>query len=147
LPQAPPQRATTTPPPQLHRVRQNEVSKHPPNPLLNNLLNQKQPSEPLTCSADDKIAAIEGAMEWIKRDLQGFQASLQYAREALKDQPKVELGSPNAGIGIVVNPGVNVAKGSAAAGAPAKPARRSKRSEVDDETESPKMTLVAITEV
>jgi hypothetical protein len=123
-----------------------EAAKRAPNMLrraIGDFLAARAPAP----AADDKIAAIEGAMEWIKRDLQGFQASLQYAREALKDQPKVELGSPNAGIGIVVNPGVNVAKGSAAAGAPAKPARRSKRSEVDDETESPKMTLVAITEV
>jgi hypothetical protein len=95
---------------------------------------------------EDKMAAVEGAMEWIKRDLQGFEAALNYAREAMKDAPKVELGSPNAGIGIVVNPGVNVPKNSAAAGTPAA-ARKVKRDEVDDETELPKMTLVAITEV
>jgi len=94
---------------------------------------------------DDKMAAVEDAMAWIKRDLQGFNAALSYAREAMKDQPKVELGSPNAGIGIVVNPGVNVPKNSAAAGSDAPAAH--KRSEVVEEAENPKMTLVAITEV
>jgi len=94
----------------------------------------------------DKLAAVEGAMAWIKRDLQGFNAALTYAREAMKDSPKVELGSPNAGIGIVVNPGVNVPQGSAAAGSPAA-AEKVKRSEVAEDEESPKMTLVAITEV
>jgi hypothetical protein len=95
---------------------------------------------------DKKMAAVEGAMEWIKRDLQSFEAALNFAREALKDQPKVELGSPNAGIGIIVNPGVNVPKDSAAAGT-ASAEHKVKRDEVSEETESPKMTLVAITEV
>jgi hypothetical protein len=96
--------------------------------------------------ADEKLAAVEAATQWIKRDLQSFQAALNYAREALKDQPKIELGSPNAGIGIIVNPGVNVPKDSAAAGTPAAE-HKVKRDEVSEETEIPKMTLVAITEV
>jgi hypothetical protein len=119
-----------------------EPAKRAPNLLrraIGDFISRRAPQE-------DKMAAVEGAMDWIKRDLQGFEAALNYAREAMKDSPKVELGSPNAGIGIVVNPGVNVPKDSAAAGAPAA-GRRVKRDEVDDETESPKMTLVAITEV
>lgn len=119
-------------------------AKRAPNLLrraISDLLKKRAPAP----ATDDKLAAVEGAMEWIKRDLQGFEAALNYAREAMKDQPKVELGSPNAGIGIVVNPGVNVPKDSAAAGTPA--AAHKKRGEVSDETESPKMTLVAITEV
>ena len=128
-----------------------EAAKRAPNLLrraISDFISRRAPAP----AQDDKVAAIEGAMEWIKRDLQGFQASLAYAREALKDQPKVELGSPNAGIGILVNPGVNVPAGSAAAGAPAKAGKAkrdeiSEEDEVDDETESPKMTLVAITEV
>ncbi|KAH7092318.1 hypothetical protein FB567DRAFT_235796 [Paraphoma chrysanthemicola] len=121
-----------------------EAAKRAPNLLrraISDLLKKRAPAP----AADDKLAAVEGAMEWIKRDLQGFEAALNYAREAMKDQPKVELGSPNAGIGIVVNPGVNVPKDSAAAGTPA--AAHKKRGEVSEETESPKMTLVAITEV
>ncbi|KAH7068373.1 hypothetical protein BKA63DRAFT_112781 [Paraphoma chrysanthemicola] len=121
-----------------------EAAKRAPNLLrraISDLLKKRAPAP----AADDKLAAVEGAMEWIKRDLQGFEAALNYAREAMKDQPKVELGSPNAGIGIVVNPGVNVPKDSAAAGTPA--AEHKKRGEVSEETESPKMTLVAITEV
>ncbi|KAL6711567.1 hypothetical protein ACN47E_004501 [Coniothyrium glycines] len=92
--------------------------------------------------AELKLAAVENAMEWIKRDLAGFNAALSYAKEAQKDSPKIELGSEGAGVGIVVNPGVNVPKGSAAAGA-----EKVKRDEVVSEDDAPKMTLVAITEV
>lgn len=94
---------------------------------------------------EQKMAAVESAMEWIKRDLAGFNAALSFAREAMKDAPKIELGTENAGIGILVNPGVNVPQNSAAAGT-AK-AEKSKRDEVVTEDDAPKMTLVAITEV
>jgi len=120
-----------------------EAAKRAPNLLrraVSDFLSRRAPAP-----VDDKMAAVEDAMAWIKRDLQGFNAALSYAREAMKDQPKVELGSPNAGIGIVVNPGVNVPKNSAAAGSDAPAAH--KRSEVVEESENPKMTLVAITEV
>ena len=93
---------------------------------------------------DNQLAAVESAMDWIKRDLAGFNAALSYAREAQKDSPKVELGSEGAGIGIVVNPGINVPANSAAAGAEG---RKTKRAEVVEDSEAPKMTLVAITEV
>ena len=114
---------------------------------ISDLLTRRAPQP-----AEDKLQAVESAMDWIKRDLAGFNAALSFAREAQKDQPKVELGSPNAGIGIVVNPGVNVPKDSAAAGTPPKAERKVKRDEVDEdvvaeESDSPKMTLVAITEV
>jgi hypothetical protein len=60
--------------------------------------------------------------------------------------PKVEMGTENAGVGLLVNPGVNVPKDSAAAGTP--PAeKKTKRDEVVEEEDAPKMTLVAITEV
>lgn len=105
----------------------------------------------------EKLAAYEEAMHWIKRDLAGFNAALSYAREAMKDQPKVELGSEGAGVGIVVNPGINVPANSAAAGSAPKAEKREaseetveseeKRAEVVDDEETPKMTLVAITEV
>jgi hypothetical protein len=100
---------------------------------------------------DSRLAAVEGAMEWIKRDLEGFNAALTYAREAMQNTPKIEMGSEGAGVGIVVNAGLNVPANSAANGAP--PAggeggeRKVKRSEVVAEEEAPKMTLVAITEV
>lgn len=102
--------------------------------------------------ADEQIAAIEGAMRWIKRDLQGFNAALSYAREAQKDAPKVELGTgeEGSGVGIIVNAGLNVPANSAANGQPAGGERklRKKRSEVvAEDSEAPKMTLVAITEV
>lgn len=92
------------------------------------------------------LAAIEDAVQWIKRDLQGFNAALDFARDAQKDTPKVELGTEHAGIGILVNAGVNVPVESAANGQGAAE-RKVKRSEVVEESEAPKMTLVAITEV
>ncbi|EFQ91509.1 hypothetical protein CFE70_004741 [Pyrenophora teres f. teres 0-1] len=92
---------------------------------------------------ESKMDAVEEAMQWIKRDLAGFNAALGYAKEALKDQPKVEMGTENAGVGIIVNPGVNVPAGSAAAGG----GKKEKRDEVVEEEDAPKMTLVAITEV
>lgn len=103
---------------------------------IDDLLKRRVPVEP-------KMDAVEAAMEWIKRDLAGFNAALSYAKEAQKDQPKVELATEKAGVGIIVNPGVNVPAGSAAAGGE----KKAKRNEVVDEAESPKMTLVAITEV
>ncbi|RMZ70457.1 hypothetical protein GMOD_00000548 [Pyrenophora seminiperda CCB06] len=103
------------------------------------MMNKRNVGEP-------KMDAVEEAMQWIKRDLAGFNAALGYAKEALKDQPKVELGTENAGVGIVINPGVNVPAGSAAAGAA--PKKAEKRGEVvEEEEDAPKMTLVAITEV
>jgi len=104
---------------------------------VNDIISKRAPVEP-------KMAAVEEAMQWIKRDLAGFNAALGYAKEAQKDMPKVEMGTENAGVGIIVNPGVNVPAGSAAAGAGGK---KEKRDEVVEEEDAPKMTLVAITEV
>jgi hypothetical protein len=105
---------------------------------VNDILNKRAPVEP-------KMAAVEEAMQWIKRDLAGFNAALGFAKEAQKDMPKIEMGTENAGVGLLVNPGVNVPKDSAAAGTP--PAEKRKRDEVVEEDDAPKMTLVAITEV
>ncbi|KAF2182044.1 hypothetical protein K469DRAFT_587901 [Zopfia rhizophila CBS 207.26] len=99
---------------------------------------------------DDRLTAAQEAMEWIKRDLAGFNAALSYAREAQKDQPKVELGTgeEGSGVGVIVNAGVNVPANSAANGERPQGERRAKRGEVvAEESEAPKMTLVAITEV
>ena len=101
--------------------------------------------------ADDKTAAMQDAMDWIKRDIAGFREALGYAREAQKDQPKIELGSEAAGVGIIVNAGENVNKESAANGAlPSTGVAKAKRSEgdvVEGGQDSSKVTLVAITEV
>jgi hypothetical protein len=105
---------------------------------VNDIISKRAPVEP-------KMAAVEEAMQWIKRDLAGFNAALGFAKEAQKDMPKVEMGTENAGVGLLVNPGVNVPKDSAAAGAA--PAEKRKRDEVVEEEDAPKMTLVAITEV
>lgn len=96
---------------------------------------------------NEHIAAIESAMQWIKRDINSFNAALSYAERAMQNQPKVELGTEHAGIGILVNAGKNVPANSAANGATAE-GKKEKRSDVVAEaSEAPKMTLVAITEV
>ncbi|KAF2015109.1 hypothetical protein BU24DRAFT_228332 [Aaosphaeria arxii CBS 175.79] len=98
--------------------------------------------------ANEHIDAISHAMEWIKRDLPGFNAALAYAREAMQNTPKIEMGSEGAGVGIIVNAGLNVPANSAANGQPPAGEKKAKRDEVvAEEGEAPKMTLVAITEV
>lgn len=112
------------------------------------LLGKRAPSP-----AEQQLSAVEDAMQWIKRDLQGFNAALGYAKEAMKNSPKIEMGSENAGVGLVVSPGVNVPQNSAANGAKAgKKAKREAEADAevevaDEEDDAPKMTLVAITEV
>ena len=97
------------------------------------------------------IDAVAAAVEWIKRDINSFNAALGYAERAQQNQPKVELGTgaEGSGVGITVNAGLNVPANSAANGAAAPGGeRRAKRSdEVVEDAEAPKMTLVAITEV
>ena len=98
--------------------------------------------------AENQMAAVEDAMQWIKRDLNGFNAALGYAKEAMKNSPKIEMGSENAGAGLVVSPGVNVPQNSAANGAKSAKAKREEVEVADEEEDdAPKMTLVAITEV
>ncbi|KAL1798133.1 hypothetical protein ACET3X_002170 [Alternaria dauci] len=111
---------------------------------ISDILGKRNPAP-----VEPKMAAVEEAMQWIKRDLAGFNAALGYAKEAQKDMPKIEMGTENAGVGLLVNPGVNVPKDSAAAGTPpAEKKSKARRDEVvEEEGDAPKMTLVAITEV
>jgi hypothetical protein len=92
---------------------------------------------------------VQEAVEWVKRDIAGFREALSYARDAQKDTPKVELGTgaEGSGVGIVVNAGENVQKDSAANGAKPTGEKRKRSEVVEEAAESPKMTLVAITEV
>ncbi|KAL9062168.1 MAG: hypothetical protein Q9157_009165, partial [Trypethelium eluteriae] len=46
-----------------------------------------------------------------RRDIAGFREALNYAIQAQKNTPKIELGTENAGVGILVNPGLNVPQG------------------------------------
>lgn len=111
-----------------------------------NHLGRRAP-EPIS---DDSLDLAQEAVAWIKRDIAGFREALGYAREAMKDQPEVELGTgeEGSGVGVIVHGGLNVPVESAANGAnPAGEHKRAKRSEVVEESEVPKMTLVAITEV
>jgi hypothetical protein len=49
-----------------------------------------------------------------KRDINGFNAALKYASDALKNSPTIQLGTEAAGVGIIQGAGVNAAKPGAA---------------------------------
>lgn len=116
---------------------------------LNEILSKRAPAPEPTELAH--IDAVARAVEWIKRDINSFNAALGYAERAQQNSPKVELGTgaEGSGVGITVNAGLNVPANSAANGAaaPGAKAEKAKRSEVVEDFEIPKMTLVAITEV
>ncbi|KAF2675121.1 hypothetical protein BT63DRAFT_29057 [Microthyrium microscopicum] len=99
---------------------------------------------------DETSAQSPGARR-IKRDIDGFREALAYARDAIKNQPKIQLGTKEAGVGIVISPGANIPINSAANGArPAGAAAVEKRATPAEEvTEEPKlgMTLIAIGEI
>jgi len=42
-----------------------------------------------------------------KRDINGFNAALKFAADAIKTTPKIELGTENAGVGILQNAGIS----------------------------------------
>lgn len=116
---------------------------------INAILKREASPEPTELA---HIDAVTRAVEWIKRDINSFNAALSYAERAQQNQPKIELGTgaEGSGVGITVNAGLNVPANSAANGAAAPKAageRKVKRSEVVEDAEAPKMTLVAITEV
>ncbi|KAJ4351460.1 uncharacterized protein N0V89_006802 [Didymosphaeria variabile] len=116
---------------------------------INKILKREAAPEPAEVAHIDAVAA---AVQWIKRDINSFNSALSYAERAQQNQPKIELGTgeEGSGVGITVNAGLNVPANSAANGAAApggERARKAKRSEVVEDDEAPKMTLVAITEV
>lgn len=88
----------------------------------------------------------------VKRDIDGFRAALQYARDAALTAPRVELG-----FGIIQNAGANVAPNSAANGVlangqPRPVEKREAAPEADAEAEPESdeklgMTLIAISEI
>lgn len=78
----------------------------------------------------------------VKRDIDGFKAALQFARDAQLTQPRIELG-----LGITQNAGANVPVNSAANGAlPPGQSSQAKRSESEIE-DTLGMTLIAISEI
>lgn len=54
-----------------------------------------------------------------KRDINGFNAALKYATDALKTSPKVQLGTEAAGVGILQDAGISAPTAAAPAAAPA----------------------------
>ena len=87
----------------------------------------------------------------IKRDIDGFRAALQYARDSALTAPRLEMG-----FGIIQNAGANVQPASAANGvlANGQPRPIEKRSaapepeaDADAEDEKLGMTLIAISEI
>ena len=89
----------------------------------------------------------------VKRDIDGFRAALQYARDAGLTAPRVEMG-----FGIIQNAGANVQPNSAANGIlpNGQPRPVEKReaepeaepeAEADEEDDKLGMTLIAISEI
>lgn len=88
----------------------------------------------------------------VKRDIDGFRAALQYARDAALTAPRVELG-----FGIIQNAGANVAPNSAANGVlangqprPVEKREAAPEAEAEAEAETDEklgMTLIAISEI
>jgi len=88
-----------------------------------------------------------------KRDLAGFRTALNFANIAQKNQPEVELGTPESGVGIIVRPGLNVPADSAAAGESGTLGKRDVEENVAEAPEAKRddgkmgITLLAITEM
>ena len=94
------------------------------------------------------LQLTESQRATFKRDITGFREALNYAIQAQKNTPKIELGTENAGVGILVNPGLNVPQGSAAAGTPEqKGAKRSLDGFEGAVGEKAGITLLAIAEI
>ena len=53
-----------------------------------------------------------------ERDIQGFRESLNFAKEAMKNTPEIDIGTEKAGVGILQSPGLNVPGNTPAAGIP-----------------------------
>ncbi|KAF1983824.1 hypothetical protein K402DRAFT_294982, partial [Aulographum hederae CBS 113979] len=77
----------------------------------------QQPA-PVPVAVEPAPAAAAVAAELLRREINGFREALRFAGNAMKDQPKVELGTggEGSGVGITVNPGENVRAGTPAAG-------------------------------
>ncbi|KAF2231520.1 hypothetical protein EV356DRAFT_451848 [Viridothelium virens] len=85
-----------------------------------------------------------------RRDIAGFREALNYAIQAQKNTPKIELGTENAGVGILVNPGLNVPQGSAAAGSSSTTGGAAGKRSVEGVSEGGEragITLLAIAEI
>ncbi|TVY85057.1 hypothetical protein LSUE1_G000696 [Lachnellula suecica] len=81
--------------------------------------------------------------ENVKRDITGFNAALKYAAGALTTGPKIELGTENAGIGILQSAGS--AAPAAAAPAAAAPAAQQPAAAKRDEPIQPKLRTTVTT--
>ena len=73
------------------------------------------------------------------RDIQGFRESLGFAERAMKNTPEINLGTEKSGVGILQSPGINVPKGSPAAGVAAR--------NIDEQHGKRGITLLAIAEI
>jgi hypothetical protein len=103
------------------------------------------PSADAVAAPAEKSKRDSAIAEKVKRDIDGFRAALQYARDAQLTAPRLELG-----FGITQNAGVNVPANSAANGAlpPGQTTRPGQEKRSVDEAEGKLgMTLIAISEI
>ena len=122
-------------------------------PRYPNMMFKEKRSVVISDAEAAAAAAIEAKKQRrntkVKRDIDGFRAALQYARDASLTAPRVELG-----FGIVQNAGVNVPANSAANGVlangqPRPVEKRDVAPEPENEADDEKlgMTLIAISEI
>ncbi|KAF2097701.1 hypothetical protein NA57DRAFT_56889 [Rhizodiscina lignyota] len=85
--------------------------------------NMHKRSEPSLEIREPDLPASDAKL--IRREIQGFREALNFAINAMKNQPEVELGTgqEGSGVGVIVNPGLNVPAGSPAAGRTNPPAQ------------------------
>ena len=76
------------------------------------------PVEDISTTIKRDLEENEKRAEQLKRDIAGFRESLNFAANAMKKQPSVELGTgtEGSGVGVIVRPGVSVPARSPAAG-------------------------------
>lgn len=82
----------------------------------------------------------------LSRDIQGFCESLNFATNAMKNEPELDIGTEAAGVGILQRPGVNVPNGSPAAGSSSQGAAAGKR-DLEGHEKRQGITLLAIAEI
>ncbi|CAG8956124.1 hypothetical protein HYFRA_00012041 [Hymenoscyphus fraxineus] len=75
-------------------------------------LEAREPEPKPEVVTEDKVPTLNS-----KRDINGFNAALKYASDAIKVTPQIDIGTPEAGVGILQRPGITAAAAAGAGGA------------------------------
>jgi hypothetical protein len=118
-----------------------------PNLMTRSAIVVPAPSTPVDLS--ERAVVDTANHQRIKRDIDGFRIALAFASDALRNAPRIELGTELAGVGVIQNAGSNVPTNSAANGA--RPAGAVARRSLMEGASAPEekklgMTLIAVAE-